>query len=577
MKHPVFLTLVFSFASIAYPITPDYADSGNLPIISNVTILNIMGNVAEFRAVIVPNGSDLIGWFDWGTSPLYGHSTPPVSMPNPTGSWIDQVVAGLPPGSLIHFRPVGQNSSGVTFGPDSTFVTSGPLVPEPTTLAADSVTKTSAVLRGKLKLYGNAAQFTFTCGTPLYPGMISNILQGTASDTGEVEVSTRLDGLIPNTVYTYWLSSYAGLWFISGGSQTFVTAFDSSTKGLIVPLKVTTAENRWSIIRFGVHTAATDSIDRRLGEFELPPYPPPDAYESRFIGRFLNLGSYADIRRFSSESQVDTYKVRFQTGLPGYPVTIAWPDLADLYAGSVELRVPGDSPVDMKSSSSFSVTNTDVSGFTIIAADPIPVSKAPSVLTDVAARTGPAFSQLNASVNPNGLATTAWFEWGTSQLYGSVTPEQGVGNDAGTIPANIFVFGLSSSTIYHYRAVARNSTGTIYGSDQEFTTSAVTGVPPGAAPTDGFGLAQNFPNPWNPVTVIRYSLPAISRVSLKVFNVLGEIVAVLVDGVQNVGEKSVEWDGRNVPSGVYFYKLEASRLSDPFPAVTEVKKMVLIR
>jgi len=92
---------------------------------------------------------------------------------------------------------------------------------------------------------------------------------------------------------------------------------------------------------------------------------------------------------------------------------------------------------------------------------------------------------------------------------------------------------------------------------------------------DGFDLGQNYPNPFNPQTEIAYSLPANSDVRLVVYDMLGQLVAVLVDEGQTAGEKSVVWDGHNgkgenVASGIYFYTLKAGDFS-------ETRSMTLIR
>ncbi len=85
-----------------------------------------------------------------------------------------------------------------------------------------------------------------------------------------------------------------------------------------------------------------------------------------------------------------------------------------------------------------------------------------------------------------------------------------------------------------------------------------------------FSLQQNFPNPFNPSTVIRYQLPVTSFVTVQVFNTLGQEVALLVNEVQEAGYKSVEWNADGLPSGVYVYKLSAGTF-------VNVKKMLLMR
>lgn len=92
-----------------------------------------------------------------------------------------------------------------------------------------------------------------------------------------------------------------------------------------------------------------------------------------------------------------------------------------------------------------------------------------------------------------------------------------------------------------------------------------------------FELSDNYPNPFNPSTRIAFEVPVQSEVSLKVFNVLGGVVATLVSGVKDAGKQSVEWDANGIASGVYFYRLEATSTTDPVKSFSQVKKMLLLR
>lgn len=85
-----------------------------------------------------------------------------------------------------------------------------------------------------------------------------------------------------------------------------------------------------------------------------------------------------------------------------------------------------------------------------------------------------------------------------------------------------------------------------------------------------FVLEQNYPNPFNPSTVISFQLPASSFVTLKVYSVLGEEVALLVNGIQQAGVTSVKWEASRMPSGMYFYKLTSN-------GTTLVRKMILMK
>gem|GEM_PF-873275 len=85
-----------------------------------------------------------------------------------------------------------------------------------------------------------------------------------------------------------------------------------------------------------------------------------------------------------------------------------------------------------------------------------------------------------------------------------------------------------------------------------------------------YALEQNFPNPFNPVTTIRYALPTASHVTLHVYDILGEKVATLVDATQGAGYRAVEFDASQFASGIYLYRLQADNFVD-------VKKLVVLK
>jgi hypothetical protein len=85
-----------------------------------------------------------------------------------------------------------------------------------------------------------------------------------------------------------------------------------------------------------------------------------------------------------------------------------------------------------------------------------------------------------------------------------------------------------------------------------------------------YSLEQNYPNPFNPTTVIKYSIPEISKVSLTLFNILGEEVATLVNEEKVADYYTVECNAASLPSGVYFYQLRADNY-------ISTKKMLLLK
>jgi hypothetical protein len=85
-----------------------------------------------------------------------------------------------------------------------------------------------------------------------------------------------------------------------------------------------------------------------------------------------------------------------------------------------------------------------------------------------------------------------------------------------------------------------------------------------------FQLSQNFPNPFNPTTTIRYGLAHRVNVTLIIYNTLGERVATLVNEDQEAGYHDTRFDGRNIASEVYFYRLQAG-------TYVETRKLLLLR
>jgi hypothetical protein len=535
----------------------------------------ILGNYARLEAIVKSNGSETSSWFEWGTSQEYTNYTTPQSYNWPSDIWISQDLIGLPNDTLIHVRLVSQNIYGITYGSDTTFSTNfSQLVSEPMTLSADSITKISAQLRGKCKLHGTQTWGNFIIGNEIQRNIYFTPEQYLVSDTSEIEVMSLVEDLVPNTVYIYSFeisfgSNYGNIQ-ISGADQTFSTNYDSSTKGLIIPIELTDNLGHYTIHNFGVHANATSCIDKKLGEQSLPPSPPEGAFEGRFIGKCLGLGSYLDLHSYFSPIQVDTYKLKFQTNIiSGYPVRIKWPNLDSLYNGEVKLKIINDL-VDMKSVTFYDVENPDISVVNIIAEGPRPINSEPIALTDQVMRIGPSHCQIGALVNPNGLATIAWFEYGTSTEYGEVTDVQGVGNEAGFLPLNTFVFGLQNEIQYHYRVVAQNAYGITHGSDKIFTTMAPTGLLLQDQSPEIFAVHQNYPNPFNPSTQITFSVPKATDVTLKIYDILGQEIATVVNERKQPGEYNVTWNAEGVPSGVYFYRIVAGEF-------IETKKMVLIR
>jgi hypothetical protein len=140
---------------------------------------------------------------------------------------------------------------------------------------------------------------------------------------------------------------------------------------------------------------------------------------------------------------------------------------------------------------------------------------------------------------------------------------------------------LGMSLVFRTKAEIENSFVEVTDSqvrDGNFAVNAVALPAPVQIQTrpEAFALANNYPNPFNPATTIKYALPEASNVKLEVFNVVGQVVRTLVADHQNAGRYVVQWDatnenGHSLSSGIYFYRLQAGG------EFLEVKKMLLLK
>jgi photosystem II stability/assembly factor-like uncharacterized protein len=131
-----------------------------------------------------------------------------------------------------------------------------------------------------------------------------------------------------------------------------------------------------------------------------------------------------------------------------------------------------------------------------------------------------------------------------------------------------FIDSTATSGRWYYRLKQINLDGTSYTFDP-VAVDVLTVVASVTAIPRAYQLNQNYPNPFNPSTTIRYGLPQKSQVTLKVYNTLGQLVTTLVNGEQGAGYHEVRFDGSNLASGVYFYRLQAGNF-------VQTKKLLLL-
>lgn len=346
-----------------------------------------------------------------------------------------------------------------------------------------------------------------------------------------------------------------------------------------IPFTVEDSHGNSRSLIFGLDLTATSGIDSHLGEQQIPNPAPGGGFDARFISMIgqaqLGDGTLKDIRNAPSFPFYGTYshRVNFQPGGPLWDqqtITVSWNLPPQIVAGST-ITLLGGSPVPFVGIGSIiapaPVSDNDRVTFVVVYNDILPVE-----LTSFSASIYGQRVLLNwttaSEINNQGFAVER--TWLRSSNYAEASWETigfvpGFGTT--TEPKSYsFVDENISSGIYKYRLKQIDFDGT-------FTYSNETEVEVDFTPKE-FVLYQNYPNPFNPNTVVSYQLPVTGNVTLKIYDILGNEVATLVNEEKQPGVYEVEFNpessSKYPASGVYFYQLKAGNYS-------RIKKMVLLR
>jgi hypothetical protein len=161
----------------------------------------------------------------------------------------------------------------------------------------------------------------------------------------------------------------------------------------------------------------------------------------------------------------------------------------------------------------------------------------------------------------------------TDNLYGTTGSDGSyliTNLDAGSYTLSADKVGFNSSelnsiTIDYSSGIFNSNSNNLVLSDNSLTEVQT----PNALPVN-FELDQNYPNPFNPSTIIKYSIPANSFVQIRVYDVIGREVSTLVKAQMNAGTYNVTFNADNMPSGIYFYRIEAGNF-------IQTRKMILLK
>jgi hypothetical protein len=157
-------------------------------------------------------------------------------------------------------------------------------------------------------------------------------------------------------------------------------------------------------------------------------------------------------------------------------------------------------------------------------------------------------------------------------IFGSTDPGQGFTQQNEGLPQNPRTSALAVNTsLGGYATLFTGLFENSSGGAKVYKRDVIVGIKETSVEVPlSYKLEQNYPNPFNPSTKIKFSIPQAGDVKLEVFNLLGERITTLVDEFLSIGNYETEFSAVNLPSGIYFYKLQAG-------SFIETKKMILIK
>ncbi len=339
-----------------------------------------------------------------------------------------------------------------------------------------------------------------------------------------------------------------------------------------LPLDVTNGGTTKNMF-FGLDPAATDGRDAALGENELPPLPPSGIFDARFtlahVGFPAIQGLLRDYRRGSSSSDtVKVHRIKLQWGTGTTFILFQWnlPSgatgvLRDLFGGVII-------NVNMTGSGSYSLTNQAFTDLEMVVTYTAPLPVQLSSFTAFPTGNNVQLDWTTVS-ETNNYGFEVQKSSDPSGNFASIANSFVPGHGTTIEPHNYSYLDQSvEAGTWYYRLKQLDLDGTVHYTDA-IHVDILADAREGDLPLT-FALEQNYPNPFNPTTTIHYSLPVAGVASLKVYNLIGQEVAVLVNEHRPAGRYSFVFDASNLTSGVYYYKLSAADH-------VQTRKLVLVK
>jgi hypothetical protein len=381
----------------------------------------IGATIATLSGTVNPNGTSTTWYFEYGATTTYGTKTPVANAGAGTANiGVSANIGSLTGGTTYHYRIVATSTAGTTNGADGIFTTvSGPTV---TTNAATGVSSSAATLNGSVNPNGRATTYFFDYGKDTNYGSKTAVTNA-GSASSPVTVSAAIAGLQAGQTYHFRLEATSDAGTTLGNDLSFAATASTATTAPAVTTKAA--------------TNLTSSSARLNGSVN------PNSLATTYYFEYGTSTSYGSKTAAASAG----------SGKGNVSVSAT---VTGIGAGVYHFRL-------VASSSAGTTYGSDLS---FGSAGP------PVVLTGSAQGASTSGVTLTGSVNPQGNATTWWFEYGTTTSYGSKTAAKSAGSGTVATGVSAAITNLTAGTTYHYRLVAQSSAGTTRGSDVTADTIA---------------------------------------------------------------------------------------------------------
>lgn len=395
-------------------------------------------------------------------------------------------------------------------------------------------------------------------------------------DSTLTDTTLQIDTLKFNKEYRWCVSARND----SGSSlfspiRWFTTHLNDAPK-IVVPITLRNQENDSIMMHFGVAVGATYCIDEEFGEYELPPFA-PWVLDFRFVDHrrgaasCLGPGVWPHLQGWERYAKKDTFLARF--GSTTYPIKFNWPSNLSEFFSEMILRIPPLPNLNMLTDSSLILDDSlyFVSILRIIGT-PIPfgIPATPVLLSppdNASIFSGHHYLEWKQSIK----AYRYWLQVSKDSNFTTT-----IINDSTIKTTSFLLTNIEPFVTYYWRVIAFNSEGSSSFSDRWSFILSPCDVNDDPI-IKRYALSQNYPNPFNSQSVVIYEIPELSYVKLNVYDILGRERSRIVDGYQQTGRYEVKIHSENLPSAIYFYRLETTSLKNPSNKFTQTRKIIILK